>query len=284
MHTNKVGVVGAGVMGAGVAQNLGQVELPVVLVDVSDEALCASQARIEEGVRLHNLLRREHAVNIADVLRHITFTTDYGCLSETEFVIENVPEKWSIKQAVYRQLDHICPPHCVFSSNTSAIPITRIAAETKRPGQVLGIHFMNPVPLKPFVEIIRGYHTTAQTLATAEQLLTRMGKRWTTVNDSPGFVSNRVLMLTINEAFFLLQEQVASAEAVDDIFKNCFGHKMGPFETADLIGLDTILYSLEVLCEEFNDDKYRPCPTLKRLVYAGQLGCKTGQGVYTYPK
>jgi 3-hydroxybutyryl-CoA dehydrogenase len=283
MEPETVGVVGAGVMGAGVAQNLSQAGLQVVVVDVSEEALCGCQARIQDGVRLFSLLQREQAVSPVDVLQRIAFTTDYARLGAADFVIENVTEKWPIKQTVYHQLDDACPAHCIFASDTSAIPITRLAAETQRPAQVLGIHFMNPVPLKPFVEVIRGHHTSPETLTTAQGLLTRMGKRWVVVNDAPGFVSNRVLMLTINEAFWLLQDQVASAEAVDEVFKNCFGHKMGPFETADLIGLDTILYSLEVLFDEFQDGKYRPCPALKRLVYAGLLGRKTGQGVYSYP-
>jgi len=153
---------------------------------------------------------------------------------------------------------------------------------TQRPQKVLGMHFMNPVPLKTTVEVIRGYHTTGETLETAKRLLALMGKQAIVVADSPGFVSNRVLMLTINEAIFLLHERVASAEDIDGIFKNCFGHKMGPLETADLIGLDTILFSIEVLYEEFNDSKFRPCPLLKQMVDAGLHGRKNGRGFYTY--
>jgi len=147
---------------------------------------------------------------------------------------------------------------------------------------VLGMHFMNPVPMKPMVEVIRGYHTTEATLDTARALLASMGKECVVVNDMPGFVSNRVLMLTVNEAVYLVQDQVATAEEIDKIFKSCFGHKMGPLETADLIGLDTILYSIEVLYESFNDSKYRPCPLLKKMVDAGLYGRKNGRGFYTY--
>jgi 3-hydroxybutyryl-CoA dehydrogenase len=199
------------------------------------------------------------------------------------FVIENVTEKWEIKQKVYVQLDAICPKPCIFAANTSAIPITRLASVTRRAPKVIGMHFMNPVPLKPMVEVIRGVHTSDETVETAKNFLAQMGKECIIVNDSPGFVSNRVLMLAINEAIYLLQEQVASAEDVDRIFKTCFGHKMGPLETADLIGLDTVLYSIKVLYESFNDSKYRPCPLLKKMVDAGLYGQKSGQGFYTYP-
>jgi 3-hydroxybutyryl-CoA dehydrogenase len=183
---------------------------------------------------------------------------------------------------VYAQLDAICPERCCFATNTSAIPVTRIASVTERPSQVLGMHFMNPVPLKPMVEVIRGFHTSEETINTARHLLAQMGKDSIVVNDSPGFVSNRVLMLAINEAIYLIQEQVAQVEEVDAIFKTCLGHKMGPLETADLIGLDTILYSLEVLCESLSEAKYKPCSLLRKMVDAGLLGRKSGQGFYKH--
>ena len=170
----------------------------------------------------------------------------------------------------------------IFAVNTSAISITSIAAFTERQQQVIGIHFMNPVPLKRVVEVIKAYHTSDETLEITKQLLTKIGKESVVVNDWPGFVSNRVLMLTVNEAAYLVQDGVASAKDVDKIFKGCFEHKMGPLETADMIGLDTILYSVEVLYESFNDSKYRPCPLLKKMVNAGLLGRKSGQGFYNY--
>jgi 3-hydroxybutyryl-CoA dehydrogenase len=170
----------------------------------------------------------------------------------------------------------------VFAVNTSAISITRIASVTSRAPQVIGMHFMNPVPLKPMVEVIRGYHTSEQTIDTAKALVAAMDKECIVVNDSPGFVTNRVMMLTINEAIFMVQEQVSSVVEIDRLFKQCFGHKMGPLETADLIGLDTILLSIEVLYESFNDSKYRPCPLLKQMVDAGLYGRKSGRGFYTY--
>ncbi len=281
MSIQLVGVVGAGVMGAGVAQNLAQTGHRVILLDVSREALTKAEQEIRNNVRFQTLFKKGGPPP-ADALGNITFSLDDGLLQDADFVIENVTEKWEVKRGVYGRIDGICPERCVFAANTSAIPITRLASLTGRAPKVLGIHFMNPVPQKPTVEVIRGYHTSEETLRTAGQLLARMGKEYIVVNDSPGFVSNRVLMLMINEAVFLLQDRVASVEEVDRIFRDCFGHKMGPLETADLIGLDTILFSIEVLHESFNDSKYRPCPLLRKMVDAGLHGRKSGEGFYTY--
>jgi len=278
-----VGVIGAGVMGSGVAQNLAQTGHHVLLLDLSETILEKAKQEIQNNLRFQGFFKRETPFdNPEDVLARIKFTTDISVLREAEFAIENVVEEWTVKREVYTQLDAICPPSVVFAANTSAIPITRIASATKRAPQVIGTHFMNPVPMKSMVEVIRGDRTSDETIATTKTLLTQMGKDCIVVNDAPGFVSNRVLMLTINEAIFLLQDRVASVEDVDRIFKTCFGHKMGPLETADLIGLDTILLSIEVLYESFNDSKYRPCPLLKQMVYAGKYGRKSGQGFYTY--
>ena len=283
MRLETVGVVGAGVMGVGVAQNLAQFNFRVRLVDVTDEKLATAKQQIRQNIRLQNMLKRNTGGMSTDaILQNIGFSTDYEILNDADFVIENVTENWPIKKEVYKIIDPICPPHAVFAANTSAISITRIGSVTTRPAQVLGMHFMNPVPMKKMVEVIRGYHTTDKTISTAKDLLAGMGKECVVVNDSPGFVSNRVLMLTVNEAVFLVQDQVAQPEEVDKIFRECFGHKMGPLETADLIGLDTILYSIEVLYESFNDDKYRPCPLLKKMVDAGLHGRKNGQGFYNY--
>jgi len=283
MNIQVIGVVGAGVMGIGVSQNLSQTGHQVILIDVSEEILEHAQQEVRKNIRFQGLFNKSEKVDTPDdVLQRIKFTTNYQFLESAEFVIENTTEKWALKKDVYEKIDTICPEESVFAANTSAIPITRIASVTKRAAKVLGMHFMNPVPMKPIVETIRGYHTSEETIETAKKLLAQMGKKCIIVNDSPGFVSNRVLMLTINEAIFLLQEQVASASEVDRIFKTCFGHKMGPLETADLIGLDTILFSIEVLYESFNDSKYRPCPLLKKMVDAGLYGRKSGQGFYTY--
>jgi 3-hydroxybutyryl-CoA dehydrogenase len=278
-----VGVIGAGVMGVGVAQNLAQSNHRVVLLDIADEILERARDEIVKSVRFEGFFsKHEKKTDPAAVIERIRFVSDYRELSEADFVIENVPERWQIKRPVYEQIDALCPRHCVFAANTSCIPITRIASATQRASQVIGIHFMNPVPLKATVEVIRGYHTSEETIDTTKALLASMGKTAIVVNDGPGFVTNRVLMLTINEAIFVVQDQVAPAEDVDAIFKTCFGHKMGPLETADLIGLDTILYSIEVLYEAFNDSKYRPCPLLKKMVDAGLYGRKSGRGFYEY--
>ena len=278
-----VGVVGAGVMGIGVSQNLAQTGHQVILVDVSEDILNHAKQEIRNNVRFQGFFQKNSEVESPDdILNKIKFSTNYKFLEDAEFVIENVTEKWDIKKDVYAQLDAICPEKTAFAANTSAISITRIASVTKRATRVIGMHFMNPVPMKPMVEMIRGHHTSDETIETAKKMLAQMGKECIIVNDSPGFVSNRVLMLTINEAIFILQDQVASIEEVDKIFKTCFGHKMGPLETADLIGLDTILFSIEVLYQSFNDSKYRPCPLLKKMVDAGLHGRKSGKGFYAY--
>lgn len=284
MTIRTVGVIGAGVMGTGVAQGLAQAGYSVVLVDLSDEILAQAKQNIVNALRFQHLVGRSKQQNESnsETLQRITFVTDYQLFTDVEFVIENTTEKWEIKKSVYSQIDAICPERTIFAVNTSALSITRVGSVTERPDRVIGTHFMNPVPMKDTVEVIRGYHTSEETIATTQALLTSMGKVGILVNDMPGFVSNRVLMLTINEAIYLVQDQVAPAEDVDTIFESCFGHKMGPLKTADLIGLDTILYSIEVLYESYNDSKYRPCPLLKKMVDAGLHGRKNGRGFYRY--
>jgi 3-hydroxybutyryl-CoA dehydrogenase len=281
-----VGVIGAGVMGTGVAQDLAQYGFNVVLVDLNDEILERSRQEIRSNVRMSAMFDKESSrdKDPEGVLGRIQTATDYVTLKSVFFVIENVSETWEAKENVYAQLDTVCHEDAVFAADTSCFSITRIAALTRRPDRVLGIHFMNPVPMKPTVEMIRGYHTSEESIQIAEHLLADLGKDYVLVDDSPGFVSNRVLMLTVNEAVFLLHEGVATADQVDEIFRKCFGHKMGPLETADLIGLDTILNSVEVLHDSFGDSKYRPCPLLKKMVDAGLLGRKSGRGFYSYGK
>lgn len=282
MNSLCVGVVGAGVIGVGVAHSVAEANHRVIVIDVSDEVLKNAEKQIRNDVRLNRLLKKTpKSPGVNEILERLEFTTDYQRLDRADFVIENVPEKWEVKQRVYERLDSICAERCVFAANTSAISITRIGSTTTRPAKVVGMHFMNPVPLKPVVEVIRGHNTSDQTVETAGRLLASMGKTCVVVNDMPGFVSNRVLMLTVNEAIYLIQDRVAEVEDIDKIFKSCFEHKMGPLETADLIGLDTILLSLEVLRESFGD-KYLPCPLLMRMVAAGLLGRKSGRGFYLY--
>ncbi|WP_432741724.1 3-hydroxyacyl-CoA dehydrogenase NAD-binding domain-containing protein [Streptomyces sp. JH002] len=278
----RVGVVGAGVMGTGLTQNLTEHGHEVVLTDRSKEALDRARSEIERYERFGALLGAT-GPRRADMTQRVTYSTDLAELGEVEFLVENITENWELKRELYPRLDEVCPPSTVFAVNTSAIPITKVAARTGRPDRVLGMHFMNPVPMKSTVEVIKGWHTSQETIDTALALLAGVGKNGVLVNDSPGFVSNRVLMLTINEAVFLVADGVATAEQVDQIFTECFGHRMGPLATADLIGLDTILYSIDVLYENFQDSKYRPCPLLQRMVDAGLHGRKSGEGFFRYP-
>jgi 3-hydroxybutyryl-CoA dehydrogenase len=278
-----VGVVGAGVMGVGVAQVLAETGHEVVLVDLSDEVLERAIDEVHRNVRMRALFGRNGDSLDADgVVAAITPSTDYGALSDAAFVVENTTEKWEVKAEVYPRLDDALPEAAVVAANTSAITITRIASLMRRPDRVVGIHFMNPVPMKPAVELIPGHHSSEASLDSARAVLRAMGKRPILVRDAPGFVSNRVLMLTVNEAAFLVHEGVATPEEVDDVFRSCFGHPMGPLELADLIGLDTILYSVEVLHDSFADSKYRPCPLLRKLVDAGLHGRKSGHGFHHY--
>lgn len=283
MQINTVGVVGAGVMGSSLAQTLAQNGHQVILVDVSNQVLEQVKTDFIKNIRLQMMFSKE--VSNEDpqtVLDRVDFGTNPLKLQEADFVVENVTEKWEIKADVFKKLDDICPTETIFASDTSAIPISRLANLTKRPERVIGLHFMNPVSLKPCVEMIKGIHTSIQTIKRTQQLLKQMKKEWILVNDSPGFVSNRVLMLTINEAIFLVEEKVASAKDIDQVFKSCFSNKMGPLETADLIGLDTILLSLEVLYDHLKADKFSPCPLLINMVEKGELGRKSGKGFFNY--
>ena len=283
MDLQRVGVVGAGVIGVGVVQDLAQSGHSVLVVEIDTGVLESAQRVLRRNIRLHHLVARSGIpLNVAEVMSRVVFTTDLGLLADRQFVVENVTEDWAVKRPVYEQLDRICPESCVLAPNTSVIPITKIAAATSRPSNVVGMHFMNPVPLKPVVEVIRGQHTSDSTVEAATKLLSQMNKTAIVVADSPGFVSNRVLMLMINEAALVVHEGVAPAESVDAIFKECFGHPMGPLETADLIGIDTILRSIEGLQEELGESKYRPSPLLVTMVEAGLLGRKSGKGFYAY--
>lgn len=278
-----VGVVGAGVMGAGLAQDLAAHGIGAVLLDVGDGPLERAREEIRRGVRMQGLFGGGGKRASADeVLGRIRFTTDPEDLAGVDFVVENVVERPEVKEPVYRRLDAVCAPEVAFAANTSCLSITRIGSWTGRADRVVGMHFMNPVPLKPVTEVIRGHHTSPATVAAALALLAALGKEGIVVEDSPGFVTNRVLMLTVNEAIWVVADGVAEAPEVDRLFKTCFGHKMGPLETGDLIGLDTILLSLEVLHQSFGDDKFRPCPLLRKMVDAGLHGRKSGRGFYDY--
>jgi 3-hydroxybutyryl-CoA dehydrogenase len=281
MRLRIVGVVGAGTIGRGVAHSFAEAGFEVRLIDVSKAQLEGALDQIAGDLRMFTLYGRPQA-DAGSVLSRISPGTDIAVLDAADLVIENVTEDWEVKRAVYVRLDAICRPDVVFGVNTSAIPITRIAAVTGRPERVIGMHFMNPVPIMDTVEVMRGHFTSDDTVAFTQELMESLGKTAVVVGDAPGFVTNRVLMLTINEAICCVHEQVAAAEQVDQIFRGCFGNKMGPLETADLIGLDTVLNSINGMYDSFKDSKYRPSPLLQRMVDAGLLGCKSGQGFYDY--
>ena len=284
MSIRTVGVIGAGTIGRSVAQSLAQAgAYEVVLVDIAQSQLDGALKQMERELRFQKVFSAQELASSPEaILARITTGTELAKLADADFIVENVTENWDIKRAVYEEIDTVCRPGVIFGVNTSAVPITRVASVTSRPAEVLGMHFMNPVPLIGTVEVVRGHFTSDATLDTALDLLKNLDKEGIVVQDSPGFITNRVLMLTINEAAFLLQERVADAAEIDRLFRGCFGHRMGPLETADLIGLDTILNSINVLYDSFKDSKYRPAPLLQKMVDAGLLGRKSGQGFYVY--
>ena len=285
MDFEKVGVLGAGNIGVGVVTDLVLHGISTVVVDVSDDILQRAQTEVLKNIRVVPLLSKTlPRITKEEAVTRMALTTELRDLAHCDFVIENVTENWEIKKQVYENLERVMPPEVCFGANTSCISITQIGSATRRPENVVGIHLMNPVHLKPTVEVIRGFHTTDQTIETLLQLFSRLGKEAIIVSDMPGFVSNRISHLFMNEAAFVLQDEVAPADKIDTIFKKCFGHKMGPLETADLIGLDTVMRSLDVLYESFHDPKYRCCPLLRKLVHAGHLGRKTGRGFHVYPE
>jgi 3-hydroxybutyryl-CoA dehydrogenase len=284
MTFSTVGVVGAGTIGTGAVTDLVLHGIHAVVVDVSDAALKRAEAEVLKNIRFAPFFSKQlPRVPPDEARKRMTLTRELTDLARCEFVIENIPEKWELKKPLYEKLDALLPPGICFGANTSCTAITRIGAVTRRPAQIIGLHLMNPVHLMPTVEVIRGHHTADATVDKLLALFAQLHKRSIIVGDLPGFVSNRISHLFMNEAAFVLQDQVATAEDIDRIFKECFGHKMGPLETADLIGLDTVAYSLDVLYESYHDPKYRCCPLLRKLVEAGHHGRKTGQGFYHYP-
>ncbi|MBK6421550.1 MAG: 3-hydroxybutyryl-CoA dehydrogenase [Gemmatimonadetes bacterium] len=278
----KVAVIGAGTMGNGIAQVFAMQGHAVTLVDVSATALEKGLAAVQGS--LARLVKKGSVTPDAAsaAAARIAVATTVDAARDAELAIEAATENPTLKFEIFRQLDAACAPGVILATNTSSISITEIAAKTRRPELVIGMHFMNPVPVMALVEVIRGQATSEATTRAVMELATALGKTPVEVNDYPGFVSNRVLMPMINEAIFCVMEGVATPEAVDTVMKLGMAHPMGPLMLADLIGLDTCLAILEVLHRGLGDDKYRPCPLLRRMVAAGQLGRKSGRGFYTY--
>ena len=281
-QVTRIGVVGAGTMGHGIAQVAAQAGLDVTLADVAPAAL--EKGLVGIGKSLDRLVAKGKlsADDKQSTLGRIRTAAELAPLAEAQLVVEAVVEKLPIKQSVLGELDRVCPPETILATNTSSISITRLAAATKRPDRVIGMHFMNPVPVMQLVEIIRGLATSQATYDLVAATTTRLGKTPVEVHDAPGFVSNRVLLPMINEAVFCLHEGVGTAAAIDEVMKLGMNHPMGPLALADLIGLDVCLDILRVLHDGFGDPKYRPCPLLVKMVDAGYLGRKSGRGFYDY--
>jgi 3-hydroxybutyryl-CoA dehydrogenase len=279
-----VAVVGAGTMGSGIAHVFARSGFAVLLCDVEQRFLDRALGQIRTNLGREAAKGKLTDAEVEQALARITPTVDRESLAAAEFAVEVAPERLELKADVFRALDRVLPKTSILATNTSSISITKLAALTERPAQVIGMHFFNPVPVMVLVEVVRGMATTDATYAAVRDLAVKLGKTPVEVNDAPGFVSNRVLMPLINEAAFAVMEGVATPDAVDQVFKLGMNHPMGPLTLADFIGLDVCVDILRVLQEGFGDPKYRPCPLLIRMVDAGWLGRKTGRGFYSYEK
>ncbi|MED2972067.1 3-hydroxybutyryl-CoA dehydrogenase [Fictibacillus sp. B-59209] len=282
MNVKTIMVIGAGQMGSGIAQVCAMANYKVFLHDLKEEFVQKGLDSISRQLSRQVEKGRMAAEEREAVLERLHPSTSIQNAADADLVIEAVVENMDVKTQMFKLLDEMAPEHAILASNTSSLPITEIAAVTKRPERVIGMHFMNPVPVMKLVEIIRGLQTSDEVYNVIETVTKQVGKVPVEVNDFPGFISNRILMPMINEAIFALYEGVAEPEAIDEIMKLGMNHPMGPLTLADFIGLDTCLYIMETLQEGFGDDKYRPCPLLRKYVKAGWLGKKSGKGFYTY--
>jgi 3-hydroxybutyryl-CoA dehydrogenase len=282
MIVQKIMVIGAGQMGSGIAQVCAMAGYDVYLQDLKLEFVQKGLGTIEKNLSRQVEKGRLSSDDKAAILGRITSSVEIENAKEVDLVIEAAVENMNIKTKIFAELDQLTPEHTILATNTSSLPITEIAAATNRPEKVIGMHFMNPVPVMKLVEIIRGLATSDEVYNTIEEITRKLEKVPVEVNDFPGFVSNRILMPMINEAIYTLYEGVASKEAIDDVMKLGMNHPMGPLTLADFIGLDTCLYIMETLHDGFGDDKYRPCPLLRKYVKAGWLGRKSGRGFYNY--
>ncbi|OAS88084.1 MULTISPECIES: 3-hydroxybutyryl-CoA dehydrogenase [Metabacillus] len=282
MEIQKIMVIGAGQMGSGIAQVCASAGFDVILHDIKEEFVNKGYHSIEKQLQRQVEKGRLTPQEKDETLQRITPSVELSNARFIDIAIEAVVEKMDVKTTLFHELDQLAPDHAILATNTSSLPITEIAAATKRPEKVIGMHFMNPVPVMKLVEIIRGLATDDEVFQNIYDLTKKLNKVPVEVNDFPGFVSNRILMPMINEAIYTVYEGVASPEAVDEVMKLGMNHPMGPLTLADFIGLDTCLFIMETLHEGFGDDKYRPCPLLRKYVKAGWLGKKTGRGFYSY--
>jgi 3-hydroxybutyryl-CoA dehydrogenase len=282
MDMKSVGVIGAGTMGNGIAHVFARSGYSVVLCDVEQRFLERGLAAITKNLEREVTKGKITVEDSASALQRIEPVTDRAKLADCDFIVEAATEKFQIKAEIFRDLDRLSRPEVILASNTSSISITKLAALTKRPDKVIGMHFFNPVPVMKLVEVIRGLATSPETFAVVRELTVKLDKTPVEVNDAPGFVSNRVLMPLLNEAMFAVMEGVATPEAVDEVFKLGMAHPMGPLTLADFIGLDVCLDIMRVMQDGLGDPKYRPCPLLIKMVDAGWLGKKSGRGFYQY--